>query len=297
MEKNSIVLPNYETYHYLDEGNKSKPVLVLLHGNQSSSIHHKPLIERLQEDFRIIAPDLRGFGDSTYRQPIDSLEDFSDDVIALLGLLKIEKYALLGWSTGGGIALKMAAKEQGKVSKVILVESCSYRGYPIFKKDASGMPNVGEFYSSKDELSKDPIQVAPLITLFEEQNKSMLHAIWDAAIYTVKKPSEEDNELYLKETLKQRNILDVLWALTTFNMSTMSNGVTLGDGSINDVKAPVLTIWGDKDAVVFEYMVDETKEALKDCTKVIFEQSGHSPYMDRPDELAFEVKAFLQEQE
>jgi pimeloyl-ACP methyl ester carboxylesterase len=44
-------------------------------------------------------------------------------------------------------------------------------------------------------------------------------------------------------------------------------------------------------------MVDETKEALKDCTKVIFEQSGHSPYMDRPDELAFEVKAFLQEQE
>lgn len=293
MKKTYLILENDEKIYYLDEGNKDKEVLVLIHGNQSSGIHHMPLIQRLQKDFHLIVPDLRGFGDSSYNVPINSIDDFSKDLILLLDDLDIHEYSVLGWSTGGGVALKMAALRPDEVKNVILVESCSYRGYPIFKKDENGAPLMGQYYMSKEELALDPVQVAPLKLFFDTQNKVVLQSIWDQAIYTVNKPSPEDDDLYMDETMKQRNIIDVLWSLTTFNMSQLTNGVTLGDGSIQNVKAPVLSIWGKNDIIVLEYMIDETCEALENCKKVVFENSGHSPYIDQPDQLEKEIREFL----
>jgi len=293
MKKTYLILENNETIYYLDEGNEEKEVLVLIHGNQSSGIHHMPLIERLKNDYHLIVPDLRGFGDSSYNVAVNSLEDFSTDVISLLDDLDIHEYSVLGWSTGGGVALKMAALRPDEVKNVILVESCSYRGYPIFKKDENGAPLMGQYYLSKEEMALDPIQVAPLKLFFDTQNKAVLQSIWDQAIYTVNKPSPEDHDMYMNETMKQRNIIDVLWCLTTFNMSQLTNGVTLGDGSIRKIKAPVLSIWGRNDLVVLEYMIDETCEALVNCKKVIFENSGHSPYIDQPDQLEQEIRRFL----
>jgi len=252
-----------------------------------------PLIDRLKEDYHLIVPDLRGFGDSSYHTPVTSLEDFSTDMIMLLDDLDIHEYSVLGWSAGGGVALKMAATRPNEVKNIILVESCSYRGYPIFKKDEKGAPLMGQYYMSKEELALDPIQVAPLKLFFDTQNKVVLKSIWDQAIYTVNKPSPEEHDLYMNETMKQRNIIDVLWCLTTFNMSQLTNGVTLGDNSIQQIKAPVLSIWGKNDIVVLEYMIDETCEALGNCQKLVFENSGHSPYVDQPDLLAKEIRHFL----
>jgi pimeloyl-ACP methyl ester carboxylesterase len=293
MEKTYLILENEEKIYYLDVGNKEKEVLVLLHGNQSSGIHHMPLIERLQDSYHLIVPDLRGFGDSSYNTPITSIDDFSNDVISLLDELDIKSYAVLGWSTGGGVAMKIAATRPKDVTKMILIESCSHRGYPIFKKDPTGAPIVGQYYMTKEELALDPIQVAPLKMFFDTQNRAVIDSIWDQAIYSVKKPSKEDNELYISETMKQRNIVDVLWSLTSFNMSPLSNGVTLGDGTIRNVTCPVLAIWGKNDLVVLEYMVDETCEAIANCNKVIFEDSGHSPYVDQPERLEEEIRKFL----
>ena len=59
MEKKFVELPNKEKLAYLDMGQGSE-VFVLVHGNMSSSIHYKPLIERLKNQYRIIAPDMRG---------------------------------------------------------------------------------------------------------------------------------------------------------------------------------------------------------------------------------------------
>jgi pimeloyl-ACP methyl ester carboxylesterase len=293
MKKQHLTLPNKETIHFIEEGANNEEVFVLIHGNQSSSVHHKPLIDLLKTKYHIIAPDMRGFGDSTYHEKINSIDDFCDDTLALLELLNIKKYHLLGWSTGGGVAMKMAAKKPEEVEKLVLVESCSHRGYPIFKKDENGQAVIGSYYSTIDELATDPVQVAPLVVAFGTQNKALIDMIWDAAIYTASKPSKEDNELYLTETMKQRNIVEVLWSLTTFNMSSHTNGLTLGDNSIKNIVCPVLSIWGDKDAVVLEYMVDETVEAINDIKKVVFEDSGHSPYVDHPEELAKTIKEFL----
>lgn len=283
---------NQEKIYYLEEGT-GEEVLVLIHGNMSSSIHFLPLIERLQNKYRIIAPDMRGFGDSSYNNPINSLEDLGDDILILLDALGIESYSLLGWSTGGAVAMKIAAKRQEQVKKLVLLESCSYRGYPIFKKNVEGQPLVGEYYSSKKEMSLDPIQVLPMVQVFESGNTPVMKAVWDQAIYTVNKPTAEDDALYLSETMKQRNLVDIDWCLTTFNMSNFSNGVTLGDDTIKDIICPVLSLWGDKDVVVLEYMVDETVEALQNVKKVTLVNSGHNPLIDCPDELTNQINNFM----
>ncbi len=292
MKKQSLELSNKETIYFQDIGDQEE-VLVLIHGNMSSGVHFKPIINSLKEKYRLLIPDMRGFGDSTYHNPIESLEDLSKDLIELFSLLNINSYNIAGWSTGGAVALKIASLEPIKTNKVILIESCSYKGYPIFKKDEQGQPILGSCYNTKEELSTDPVQVLPMVQIMESKNKAVMNAIWDQAIYTVNKPNEEDNDLYLEETLKQRNLVDIDWCLTTFNMSHVSNGVTNGDGSIDTVLCPVLSIWGDKDIVVFEYMVDETINALKDCRKVKLENSGHSPLVDKPIVLTELIIDFL----
>lgn len=291
MTKKSVTLPNHETYHYLETHEDKKTTLLLVHGNMSSGVHYQPLIERVK-DYHILAPDLRGFGDSTYLNPITSLEDFADDLKHFLDALKIEKVVFVGWSTGGGIGLKFAAKYPDYLSHLVLIESASYRGYPIYEKDESMQPKLDALYQSKEAMAQDPVQVAPAKNAMDNNNKDFMKAVWEAAIYNVHIPDAED--MYLEETLKQRNLVDLDWALMTFNMSHTSNGVCEGDGSIDDVHCKVLSIYGKKDLVILQYMFDETVKALKDVETKILENGSHSPITDDPDHLHTLIKDFIE---
>jgi len=292
MDKKNISLSNGETLFYLDKGNHNN-VLVLVHGNMSSSIHFSPIIDDLLQDYRLIIPDLRGFGDSSYNTHINNLEDFGNDIFLLLDDLNIKEFGLLGWSTGGAIALKMAANRPKAVKKLVLLESASYRGYPIFKKDKNGTPIVGEYYTTKKDLSQDPIQVLPMVNALTDNDKSPMIFVWDKFIYTVNKPSIDQVDLFISETMKQRNLIDVDWALTTFNMSDSSNGVSAGDGSIKNITCPVLSIWSEKDIIITEYMIDETVDALKNVQKIVLKDAGHNPLIDCPEKVILQIRKFI----
>jgi len=292
MEKKFLNIASGESIAYIDLGN-SNDTLVLIHGNMSSGLHYKPLIERFKDDYRIIAPDMRGFGDSSYNKEFNDIEELACDMLELLDALNIHDYHLAGWSTGGAVAMKMASKRPNEVKKLILIESCSYRGYPVFKKNEMGQPVIDSFYDSKAVLALDPVQVAPMVNIFKSGATLYMKAVWDQVIYTVNKPIKEDDDLYLSETMKQRCLVDVDWALTRFNMSSVFNGVTKGDGTITDVVCPTMALWSEKDIVVLEYMVDETVAAIKNCRKAKLPNSGHSPLVDVPDLLSEEILKFI----
>lgn len=291
MTKKTITLANHENYHYLETNEQQDKTILLVHGNMSSGLHYKPLIERL-DNYHVLAPDLRGFGDSTYHNPINSLEDFADDLKLFLDALHIDKVILVGWSTGGGIGLKFAAKYQDYIEKLVLLESASYRGYPIYEKDEKMQPKLDALYQTKNAMAKDPVQVAPAKQAMDNNNKDFMKAVWEAAIYNVRIPEEED--MYLEESLKQRNLIDVDWALMTFNMSHTSNGVALGDESIDDVQCPVLSIYGKKDLVILQYMFEETVKALTNVKTEILEHGSHSPITDDPDTISKVITDFIE---
>jgi len=292
MNKKTITLENKETYAYQEYNKDKLETLILIHGNMSSGVHFEPIIGELG-DYHLLIPDLRGFGDSSYEKPIESLENFSDDVKRFMDELSIKKAHLAGWSTGGGVALKFAAKYPENTKKVILIESASHRGYPIPKKDASGQVKPGEFYHEKEAMALDPVQVAPVQKALEDGNSDFMKMVWQQTIYNVKKPDEDALKRYIKETMKQRNLIDVDWALMNFNMSSTPNGVSEGDGTITDIKADILAIHGDKDLVIPKPMFDELCNALQSVNAQEFENVSHSPITDIPETLAETIKTFL----
>ena len=289
MEKKFISIGT-ETLAYLDEG--QGPVVVMVHGNMSSSVHYEPLITRIKDKYRCIAVDLRGFGDSSYNNRFDTLEELADDVAAFTDALGIDSFYLVGWSNGGGVSLRLCAKYPEKVKKFFDIEGAGLKGYPLYKKE--NYQSTGKPYANKEEMAGDPMQVAPVLGIFAKGDAAMMTSIWDATIYTVNKPTREQNDLWMSETLKQRNLVDLDWALATLNMSDEYTPYGKGDGSIKNIKCPVALTMAEKDIVVPDYMVLDNYNALGDLATLLpYENCGHSPMVDCPDKLAEDVCKFF----
>ncbi|MGM0413838.1 MAG: alpha/beta fold hydrolase [Bacillota bacterium] len=268
--------------------------LVLIHGNMTSSKHWDILMENLPADYYLLAPDMRGFGKSTYNNRFDSLEELALDLIDLLDQKNFESFNLIGWSTGGGVAMEIAARMPDQVKKLILLESVSTRGYPILKKDEKGQPVPGELLKTKEEIASDPVQVLPVLNAQENNDKETMRKIWNSLIYTDNKPEEEKYEEYLEDMMTQRNLIDVDYALANFNISNQHNGLQPGNNKAEKISAPTLILQGDQDKVVPMSMAEAIKEDLGDNAKIqILKNCGHSPLIDDMDQLIEAITKFL----
>ena len=98
--------------------------IVLLHGWAATIYTFRHALELLPSyGFRVIAPDLRGFGlsDKPIARNAYALDAYIDDLTALLGALEVDKVVLGGQSMGGGVALHFALRNPGRVSMLTLV--------------------------------------------------------------------------------------------------------------------------------------------------------------------------------
>ncbi len=135
------------THHYLDKGPADGVPVVLVHGNLSSARFFDRLMDRAPEGHRVIAPDMRGFGDSD-KVAIDAtrgLRDWSDDLAALLVEIGVTAPAhLVGWSTGGGAVMNLATDHPEKVASVTLIDPVAPFGFGG-TKDAAGTPTTDDY--------------------------------------------------------------------------------------------------------------------------------------------------------
>lgn len=292
IELKSLAISNGETLGYREAGHGNKTI-VLIHGNNSSSKHWDVLIEKLKKDYRVIAVDLRGFGISSYNKPIFTLKDLADDLFLFVQSLELKDFTIVGWSTGGGIAMEFVINYPGYANNLVLIESVGIKGYPILRKDEQGQPIIGDYLSTKEEIANDPVQVKPLVDANISKNRALLKELWDILVYNVNKPSPEKYEEYIDDILTQRNQVDVFYALSYFNISKDHNGVIDGTGEINKINIPTLIIQGDQDIIIPMEQSKETKDALGDNAKlVVFKNSGHSPLVDSLEELTKEIMDF-----
>ena len=99
------------------------PVLVLLHGSPMASASLLSTARALQGNFRLIIPDLPGFGGSTLRVEDYSILAHAYYLDQLLRHLGVEKCHLAGYSMGGGVALEYAHAFPGKLKSILLISS------------------------------------------------------------------------------------------------------------------------------------------------------------------------------
>jgi 3-oxoadipate enol-lactonase len=83
----------------------------------------RPQVEALQDAWRIITPDLRGFGDSHGFDSTPSVETLADDVARLLGELRVEQAVVGGLSMGGYVALAFARRHAGRLRGLVLADT------------------------------------------------------------------------------------------------------------------------------------------------------------------------------
>lgn len=289
----TLVLSNQETIAYRECGQGEK-TLILVHGNMSSSVHFQVAMEQLEKDYKVYAVDMRGFGDSSYNSELNSLADFAIDLKLWIEAVHLTRFTILGWSTGGGVVLELAADMPSRVEKVLLLDSVGIKGYPMFKKDEKGQPILTQLITTKDEIKADPVQVQPILQAYASRNKDLLKIIWNAVIYNLKQPNEEDYDAYLEAMLKQRNLVDVDYSLVHFNMTHDHNGINAGSGRIDLVKCPVIIMHGSLDYVVPFNQAEEMKVYFKDQAKLVpFENVGHSCITDNLDLFVSTVRKYV----
>jgi pimeloyl-ACP methyl ester carboxylesterase len=112
-------------------GEAGDPAVVLLHGNGGHAHWWTPLVPALVPGWRVIAPDLRGHGESDWAEPPSyRMADFAADLEPLLGALAPGPMVLAGHSMGGRIAAWCALAHPGRVRGLALLDTRMQPGRP-----------------------------------------------------------------------------------------------------------------------------------------------------------------------
>jgi pimeloyl-ACP methyl ester carboxylesterase len=132
---------------YIESGPADGVPIVMIHGNLSTGRFFEHLMSGAPQRYRIIAPDMRGFGD-TERVPIDAtrgLHDWTDDTFALVQELGISRPVhLVGWSTGGAAIAHYAAERP--TASLTFIDPVSPYGYGGVREN--GTPHYPDYAGS-----------------------------------------------------------------------------------------------------------------------------------------------------
>jgi pimeloyl-ACP methyl ester carboxylesterase len=264
-----------------------------VHGNMNSSKHWDVVIENLDACFKVYAVDLRGFGISTYHRPIEDLTDYTRDLKLFTEALGLTSFHLAGWSTGGGVVMQYAADYPEQVNTLILLASMSTRGYPFYRDNEQGLPDLTQRITTREEINQLP-RTLLISAAGANKDKPFMKALFDAAVYNVLKPDPERYEAYLEDILTQRNLADIYHGLNVFNISDIDNAAAKGTGAAKRIQAPTLVIRGQNDLIITENMSREILEDIGAQARGIYmDNCGHSPLVDDLPQLLRHMTDFM----
>jgi 3-oxoadipate enol-lactonase len=154
---------------YDDRG--SGPVVVLIHGHPFDRSLWRPQLNSLSASWRVLAPDLRGFGESPATPGTVAMSELADDLWELLAHLGIEDAAVVGLSMGGLIAMELALTQPDRIWALGLVATTAQpvedgereRRHALADRvEAEGMGVMLEYMRPQFGPDPDPALVAEI---------------------------------------------------------------------------------------------------------------------------------------
>ncbi len=278
-----VILKSGEEIAYREVGTGSD-ILVCIHGNMCSGFEFVDLMDSLSDkNLRVISPDLRGFGESSYNNPVSSFKEYADDIMEMLDILGVAKLNILGHYIGGAIAMEIAISLKTRINKLFLVSSVGTQGYPMQKLDQNGQPIPNEYLSLREEIEEDKYRVLPVQQIFDNKDFEFLGGVFESILFNTKMPDNEKVKSILEDAFTQKSITDIYCALSSFNISNKPNGVLSGNNKIEEITAETFVIQGSNDSLVPFDMAYSIKYSLKSKSKIITGNFGHSPFLDCPN--------------
>ena len=255
---------------YLEGGKENGPPLVLLHGYGGTHADWLLAAKYLTGNFRVVIPDLPGWGESTrlpnadygYAAQVDRLHGF-------IAALHLGEFALAGHSMGGAIAGLYAAKYPKDVAALVLVDSAGVR----FKENAF----VRELKAGKSPFDiDDRAQFKHLESLLFEHPPSVPARIQDVFVDKSKGERAFDDKVMGEITAPgERDALET---------------------KLPDITSPTLAIWCTKDQIIDISALDAIRKGLAHAPNIGVTEltgCGHMSIMEKPREVAESITRFV----
>ena len=257
------------TWPYLEGGDPSKPTLVMVHGFGADKDHWTFYAPWLTKDYRLIAPDLPGFGenDRDGELPFD-VGSQAARLKGFLDALGIDRPHLGGNSMGGWIALRFAID------------------YPDALRTLTLMNNAGILGADESELQK--------LAANRDYNPLIIANLEDAdrlIAFVVRKPTYVPARLkpvIYADALKHRDLLDKIFWTIADEMEAKPLNDELGK-----VGVPTLIIWGRHDKLIDVSCVAVLEKGIAGSRSHIFEHVAHVPMIEDPKATAEVQREFL----
>jgi pimeloyl-ACP methyl ester carboxylesterase len=251
---------------YREEG--SGPAIVLLHGLVGDQLVWNAVIPGLSGEFRLIAPNLRGHGDTPFPPgSTSSFDELEADVLALLDRLGLSGVHWVGFSEGAFLALRLALNHPERSRSLTLVSGAAYC-------DAHQKAVMERWWSAYDTEGPDAFALRLL--------KDLYYPDWIEAHLEVAD--------VLREEVVHRDFTAArAWgkALTTFDEKNR----------IASLKLPTLMVQAMDDAVVDASHGRILRQTISGAQIRILVQTGHMIPAERPDELVESIRALVQRAE
>ena len=267
-----IDLPGGVRVHYRDEGSRSGPTIVMVHGFSASLQAWEPWVQRLGGAYRIVTLDLPGHGLTRaplgYAASIDGYADLVDEFARRLGA---NPYAIIGNSMGGAVAWDDALRHPTDVRALVLVDAA---GWP--EKRGRGEPLIFQVIrqpwarSFIKDLDMRPLVKQGLEAAYLDQ-RLVTRALVDRYVELSRAPGHRDILL----TIQQRTQAPA--AAATFAT----------------IRIPTLVMHGADDKLIPVGDGRAFADAIPGAKLVVYPGVGHVPMEQIPDRSAADLKTFL----
>jgi len=271
--------------HYLDWGNPDASPLLLLHGGRDHCRNWDWVAEHLREDWHIIAPDLRGHGDSEWSNDGQyNIAAYIYDVAQLIHQLKLAPLAIIGHSLGGNIALRYSGIYPENVTRLIAIEGLG----PTPEAPANGTsPSVDARLRSWIDRERG------LATRLPRRYRSLDEAL--ARMQEVNAHLSRDQAMHLtRHGISQNEDGTFSWKFD--NYLRVRSPYDLPPQEVqslwSSISCPVLLVCGEE-SWASNPAQDGRAQFFRDAEVVSFARAGHWVHHDRLEDFTATAKRFL----
>lgn len=253
---------NGTSLFYHDQG-QGLP-LVLLHGYPLDSRLWQHQLSDLSGGFRVILPDLRGFGQSTDGGEF-TIESQADDVHALAGALKLGKFVLAGLSMGGYITLAYCRKYPSTLSGVGLIDTRAQGDTPEGRQNREKAIDLVQLQGSK--------------------------AIADQMLPKLLAPETINHRPHLAMAVRQ--MIEQCSAQTIATALAAMRDRPDQTEFLPSLADPTLIVVGDLDVITPPVIADAMHQAIPQSRMVVIRGAGHLAPLEQPHQVNQALRSFL----
>jgi pimeloyl-ACP methyl ester carboxylesterase len=248
--------------------------VILLHGLPGSAAAWGEVQRELAQHCQVLAPDLLGFGASSYPRAYEELwaDAQADALIEVLERLGVEPAAVVGHDFGGPVALCLYRKRPDLVPRLALSATNAFTDTPIpLPISAVTWPLVGSLFAHA-------LLSGPALRQMLRQGAG--------------KPRPRlDPGVYLGDGGQQRTIRTIF----STSLRELAERYRTIESTLPQVQSPGLVVWGDSDPFFPLKQGERTVAALPDARLVVYEGCGHFVPGERPSRFAADIRALLEQ--